>query len=65
MPDRKNPRPTNEPPRDRHILYERSVQCPEADIRFFDRMYKERNGAPPRVLREDFCGTAANSADPR
>jgi SAM-dependent methyltransferase len=54
------PRPG--PRRDRHELYEASVQCPEADIRFFDRIYRQWNGGLPRVLREDFCGTAAIAA---
>jgi SAM-dependent methyltransferase len=49
--------------RDRHWLYEASVQCPEADIRFFDRVYQEWNGHKPRLLREDFCGTAAIAAE--
>lgn len=45
--------------RDRHELYEAAVQCPEADVIFFDRVYREWNGSLPRTLREDFCGTAA------
>jgi SAM-dependent methyltransferase len=48
--------------RDRHALYEASVQSPEAEIPFFDRVYQEWNGHLPYVLREDFCGTAALSA---
>lgn len=55
------PRPG--PRRDRHELYEASVQCPEADVLFFDRIYREWNGELPRVLREDFCGTAAIAAE--
>jgi SAM-dependent methyltransferase len=55
------PRPG--PSRDRHELYEASVQCPEADVHFFDRVYREWNGELPRVLREDFCGTAAIAAE--
>lgn len=49
--------------RDRHLLYEQSVQCPEADVRFFDRVYKKRHGRLPVMLREDFCGTAALAAE--
>jgi SAM-dependent methyltransferase len=45
--------------RDKHELYEASVQSPEADIHFFDRVYREWNGTLPRNLREDFCGTAS------
>lgn len=44
---------------DRHLLYEKAVQCPEADVEFFDRVYKEAYGKLPTILREDFCGTAA------
>jgi SAM-dependent methyltransferase len=44
---------------DRHILYEASVQCVEADIDFFERVFKKKRKRPLRYLREDFCGTAA------
>ena len=50
-------------PRDKHVLYERSVQCPEADVRFFDRIFRKVNGKPATLLREDFCGTAALAAE--
>lgn len=43
---------------DRHRLYQASVQAPEADIEFFDSVYREHRGAAARDLREDFCGTA-------
>lgn len=42
----------------RHALYEAAVQNVEADIEFFEKVYRERHGRPFRVLREDFCGTA-------
>jgi SAM-dependent methyltransferase len=49
---------------DRHELYEQAVQCPEADIRFFERVYRKHNGGElPRSFREDFCGTAALAAE--
>jgi SAM-dependent methyltransferase len=51
------------PPRDRHRLYELAVQCPEADVQFFDRVYKSKRGKPAKVLKEDFCGTAAIAAE--
>ena len=44
--------------RDRHWLYQEAVQSPEVHFGFFDRVYRERNGRAPRVLKEDFCGTA-------
>ncbi len=44
---------------DRHVLYEASVQCVEADLDFFQRVFRKERGRPLRHLREDFCGTAA------
>ncbi|MCU0834170.1 MAG: class I SAM-dependent methyltransferase [Chromatiaceae bacterium] len=44
---------------DRHRLYERAVQCPRAEVDFIDRNYRLLRGHSARVLREDFCGTAA------
>jgi hypothetical protein len=46
---------------DKHILYERSVQSPKEDVRFFSRRYKSMTGKPLRHMREDFCGTATLS----
>ncbi len=43
---------------DRHDLYQRSVQAPEQDIAFFDRVFRRIRGRRPLTLREDFCGTA-------
>jgi SAM-dependent methyltransferase len=48
---------------DRHALYEEAVQCVEADIDFLDSVFKERRGRVPHTLKEDFCGTAAASAE--
>lgn len=48
---------------DRHILYEESVQCVEADLDFFDRVSKTKRGRPYRLLKEDFCGTAALASE--
>lgn len=42
---------------DRHWLYENSVQNPEAEVEFIDRVYGGEYGRRPRHLREDFCGT--------
>ena len=47
--------------RDRHILYNAAVQSVDADIDFFQRVYKRKRGKPFRLLKEDFCGTAALS----
>lgn len=43
---------------DKYDLYQRSVQEPDADVSFLNRVFKQRFGRPPRLLREDFCGTA-------
>ncbi len=43
---------------DLHVLYERAVQGPDADVEFFYDTYRELRDAEPTVLREDFCGTA-------
>lgn len=42
---------------DRHVLYEKSVQDAQAEIKFIDRVFRGR-GRAPLSLREDFCGTA-------
>jgi SAM-dependent methyltransferase len=44
---------------DPFALYLRAVQAPDVDVAFFERVYRAQHGAAPRVLREDFCGTAA------
>lgn len=51
------------PTTDRHKLYEMAVQCPEADVEFFDRVYSKKNGRLPKSLKEDFCGTATLAAE--
>ena len=43
---------------DRHILYQRSVQEPSAELDFIDRVYKLLYERKAESLREDFCGTA-------
>ena len=44
--------------KDKHLLYSAAVQSSDADLDFFQRVYKKKNGSPLRNLREDFCGTA-------
>jgi SAM-dependent methyltransferase len=48
-------------PIDRHSLYEASVQGVEFDLDFAASVFRRLRGRPARVLREDFCGTAALS----
>jgi SAM-dependent methyltransferase len=43
---------------DRHLLYEWSVQNPDFEIEFVDKIFRRRRGRLPLRLREDFCGTA-------
>jgi len=44
---------------DKYDLYQRSVQSPENEVAFFDRVFRTYHKRPPLLLREDFCGTAA------
>jgi hypothetical protein len=43
---------------DRHVLYQESVQCVEAEIDMIDENFKRLRGRQAISLREDFCGTA-------
>lgn len=43
---------------DRHALYQRAVQDPVWEMELVESIFSERRGRAPRVLREDFCGTA-------
>lgn len=43
---------------DRHDLYQRSVQVPEADVTNFEVMFASVRKRKPMIMREDFCGTA-------
>jgi len=58
MPSRKA-KPARAPLPHKHILYERAVQAPEAELDFADRVFRKLRGRKPTRLREDFCGTAA------
>lgn len=51
-------RPTLAEQADIHELYQRSVQSPEADCELFTGIYRALRGGTPKLLREDFCGTA-------
>ena len=46
---------------DPYRLYERAVQSPEAEVDFVLAQFRRLTGRPARLLREDFCGTAAVS----
>lgn len=42
---------------DRYALYQKSVQEPTADVRFFRHVFRREFGRKPALMREDFCGT--------
>lgn len=44
-------------PFDKYKYYIDSVQSPEVDAEFFDKMFKKMKGRKAKTLREDFCGT--------
>ncbi len=48
---------------DKFVLYQQSVQSPEAEVTFIDRVYKRLHGRPPHLFREDFCGTFLNACE--
>ncbi len=48
---------------DKHVLYENSVQCAEAEIDFVDATFKKLRKRRAHLLREDFCGTANSSCE--
>lgn len=56
LPDPASP-PTD--PEHPHRLYERAVQCAEAEVDFLTERFRRLRGREARLLREDFCGTAA------
>jgi SAM-dependent methyltransferase len=55
---RRSKRPTLASQADIHTLYQASVQSPEADCELFAEIYEQLRGVAPKLLREDFCGTA-------
>lgn len=48
---------------DKHVLYQISVQSPEAEVDFCLREYRKRFGENPTHFREDFCGTGLISCE--
>jgi SAM-dependent methyltransferase len=43
---------------DKYVLYEKSVQEPDAEIDLIKQMWSEQHTRPCRSIREDFCGTS-------
>jgi len=48
---------------DKYWYYKKSVQSPDVDVEFFEKVYRELKGKDPVVLGEDFCGTFAISCE--
>lgn len=59
VPARRRGAPLTARTADRHALYQLAVQTPAKDAAFYARWFQRLAGRPLRVLREDFCGTAA------
>lgn len=57
--NKRSKRPRQADAADRYDLYQRSVQEPEHEVSFFDKVYCEHFGNRPLRLREDFCGAFA------
>ncbi len=47
----------------KHKLYEASVQCPEVDVEFMDEQYQKIYKKRPLILREDFGGTGFTACE--
>ncbi len=48
---------------DRHIFYEKAVQCVESEIDFVDETFTKLRKRKAKTLREDFCGTTNTSCE--
>jgi len=64
MPDGRRPtRKASAALPDRHTLYQKAVQAPDAEIDFVDSRFRRLRGRTASRLREDFCGTAFTSCE--
>ena len=48
---------------DRHVLYEKSVQCVSSEYKFVSKTFRKLRKRNAQYLREDFCGTAGMSCE--
>ena len=55
--------PTQAEQADKHVLYEQSVQCVDAEIDFVDATFEALRGRKAKTIREDFCGTTNSSCE--
>ncbi len=53
-----NKKPTLADQADKYRLYQKSVQTPKIDARFFAKTFAKLRGRDAKILREDFCGTS-------
>ena len=61
MAQRKSHKKQKKIPFDPHAHYAAAVQGPDDEMRLLARWFRTQTGRRPLVLREDFCGTFANS----
>lgn len=63
MPKKKPAPSAPLPPFDKYLYYTHAVQAPDENMAFLRDIYREQRGGlkPGLTLREDFCGTFANS----
>jgi len=59
----KQKKPTLAEQADRHVLYQYSVQAPDAEVEFMEKTFRELRGRNPLSMKEDFCGTAFLSVE--
>jgi SAM-dependent methyltransferase len=55
----KRPRKTQAQLADKYALYQKSVQAPDHEVAFAQRVFRSYYGRPPVLMREDFCAAAA------
>lgn len=48
---------------DRHVLYQESVQCPEAEVDFISKTFESLKGRKALSMKEDFGGTGYLSVE--
>ncbi len=60
---RKTAKPKLAETTDKHLLYQASVQCPDFELDFIEKTFKDLRGRRAASMREDFCGTALASCD--
>ncbi|MGD8484962.1 MAG: class I SAM-dependent methyltransferase [Thioalkalispiraceae bacterium] len=48
---------------DRHVLYQESVQCPEAEVEFMSKTFEALKGRKALSVKEDFGGTGYLSVE--